>query len=112
MNADELMAGIKGYVDGQVAQLRGEMGAAFEQHVAAIHELQTGHNEMVMYLQTMEQKANPMLGLPEQPTDDEAAYRDHLLAEAVRLGIKASDLAKAKKAATTDIDSDIDSTNG
>lgn len=97
MNADELMAGIKAYVDSQVEELRGQMAAAFEQHVAAIRELQEGHNATVAFLEAMERQDNPMMSLPDHQWNEDT-YRAHILTEAVRLGIKASDLAKARKA--------------
>jgi len=82
---ERVMLGMKTYIDGQVAALRQEVDAALTSHVAAISELR----DTIAGLQT-----EVTLGL----AFDGEAYQRFVVAECARLGVKPSEIAKARAA--------------
>jgi len=82
----KVLAGMKAYVDEEVGKVRGEFAGALEAHVHAINELQ-GVVAGLMTEQTL------------SAAFDGGEYRRFVVAEAARMGVKPSDIVKARKAA-------------
>lgn len=81
---ERVMLGMKGYIDGEVQELRTEMTNVLAAHVAAIHELR----ELVDGVRTE---------MTLSVAFDGDAYRRFIVEECARMDVKPSELAKAKR---------------
>lgn len=92
---ERVMVGMKNYIDGEVAKVRDEFATALQGHVFAINELQ----DAVGGLQTEVTLSMAF---------DGDAYRKFVVEECARLGVKPSDVMKAKLELTRDVDAEGD----